>query len=338
MSNDAYHLSAPAPDGKGLHLAISKALKGVDVEDLALLNAHGTATMFNDQMESKAIERAALGETPVSAVKGYYGHTLGAAGVLESVITMRALDDGIILGVRGFDEIGVSGKINISNKERTTEKRSFLKMISGFGGCNGTLLFSKQPSGPCEAAPRVELQPQRRVHITPTSVVVNGESLPLTQNGKSLLTEIYKNYVGDYPKFYKMDMLSRLVFLATELLVGRDRSTSALGQCSIVLFNRSSSIVTDRKHSASIGNIENFYPSPSLFLYTLPNIALGEVTIRQECMGETSLYILAERDEKLQQQVVESLAANSQTERVITGWVECADENCFEADLQILTK
>lgn len=338
MSNDAYHLSAPAPDGRGLHVAISKALEVVDVENLALINAHGTATMFNDQMESKAIERAALGAVPLSAIKGYYGHTLGAAGVLESVINMRALDDGIILGVRGYDEIGVSGKINISGKERTTQKRSFLKMISGFGGCNGVLLFAKTPSRDCQTASRVRLQAQRRVHLTHDSVVVDGEPLQIAGSGKSLLTGIYKNYVGNYPKFYKMDIFSRLVFLATELLVGQDRGAGSIGQYSIVLFNSSSSIVTDRKHSASIGDAENFYPSPSLFLYTLPNIALGEVAIRQECMGESSLYILAQRDEQLQQQVVESLAAYSACQGIITGWVECSNEDCFEADLQILTK
>lgn len=340
MSNDAYHVSAPSPKGDGSCRAIEGALNGFDASDLALLSVHGTATMFNDQMESKAIERMALTSVPISALKGYYGHTLGAAGVLETIVTMRALDDGIILGVRGFNEIGVSGKVDISAMERKTTKNLFLKLISGFGGCNGALLYAKQPQ-PSEHHSKVAtltLNVLHKVSITPQSVLVDGRQLPIVGSDRSLLTEIYKDYVGDYPKFYKMDALSKLVFIATELLIGRDEAAGDAEPCSIVLFNSSSSIVADRKHNATIKDVANFYPSPSIFLYTLPNIALGEVAIKHNCTGETSLYIIDRKDERTMREVVESIMSQSDIKRLITGWVDCGDEDHFEADLQILTK
>lgn len=336
MSNDAYHVSAPAPKGDGSYRAISKAMEGVAEDELALLSLHGTATMFNDQMESKAIERAGLSDIPLSALKGYYGHTLGAAGVLETIITMRALDDGIVLGVRGFEEIGVSGRVNISATEREAKGCTFLKMISGFGGCNGALLFSKRPCGRVCASENVALNVRHSVRITDSSVVIDGRDIPCQGRGRTMLTTLYKSCVGDYPKFYKMDTLSKLALLATELFVREEEDNSE--PCSVVLFNRSSSIIADSKHSESIQDAENFYPSPSVFLYTLPNIALGEVAIRNNFTGETSLYILEERDEDVMRRVVKSIMQQSDITRLITGWINCDAEDNFEADLQIITK
>lgn len=336
MSNDAYHVSAPSPKGDGSYRATSKVLEGVAINDLALLSLHGTATMFNDQMESKAIERAGLSDIPLSALKGYYGHTLGAAGVLESIITMRALDDGIVLGVRGFEEIGVSGRVNISATEREAKGCTFLKMISGFGGCNGALLFSKRPCDKEQIPEDVSLRVRHRAKITHNSVVIDGRNMPCEGMGRTLLTTLYKSCVGDYPKFYKMDTLSKLALLATELLV-REEGVSA-EPCSVVLFNRSSSIIADSKHCESIQDVENFYPSPSVFLYTLPNIALGEVAIRNNFTGETSLYILEERDEEVMRRVIKSIMKQPDITRLITGWINCDAEDNFEADLQIITK
>lgn len=336
MSNDAYHASAPSPVGDGTCRVLSRLLPEIDIEDLAQLNLHGTATMFNDQMESKAINRSALTEIPISALKGYYGHTLGAAGILEAIITMRAMDDNIVLGVRGFEEIGVSGKLNISPKERSTDRHTFMKLISGFGGCNCALYFAKQPQKQQHTEERATLKVTRSVTITPQAAVVDGERLPLSKSGKALLTEIYNNYMTGYQKFHRMDLMSKLVILATELLVREQESDGE--SCSLILFNGSSSIISDRIHNDSIKDVDNFYPSPSRFLFTLPNISLGEAAINYNYTGETSLYILDRRDEELMQQIVESIMQCSDIKRLITGWVDCCDEECFEADLKIITK
>ena len=143
IRNDAFHISSPSKDGEGARLAL-EAIGAEAVKDsLAQINAHGTATMFNDQMESVAIERAGLNTVPVNSLKGYFGHTLGAAGILETIITMAALDDHTVLGTKGFEERGVSGKILLSSENQTTDKDRFVKMISGFGGGNAAIMASK---------------------------------------------------------------------------------------------------------------------------------------------------------------------------------------------------
>ena len=140
IRNDATHISNPAKNGEGSYLALKAVVSDGDQESLAFINAHGTATIFNDQMESVAIERAGLMDIPVNAYKGYYGHTMGAAGVLETILSMAAMDDQTILATQGFEELGVSGHISLSASHQPTSKSAFVKMLSGFGGCNAALL------------------------------------------------------------------------------------------------------------------------------------------------------------------------------------------------------
>ena len=142
IRNDAFHISSPSNVGEGCFRALSQILKGVDPEKIAFVNAHGTATLFNDEMESVAIERAGLSKVPVNSLKGYFGHTMGAAGVLETIISMKALDEGVILKTKGYQTLGVSREINVTAQNGTTDKRSFVKMMSGFGGCNAAMLFT----------------------------------------------------------------------------------------------------------------------------------------------------------------------------------------------------
>lgn len=351
LNNDAYHVSAPSPQGEGVYRGLKSILHDVQPDDLAVVCAHGTATMFNDQMESKAIEQAGLSSLPVSALKGYYGHTLGASGVLETVITLRALDDGLILPTQGFEELGVSGKVNICQSLQTTDKRSFLKIISGFGGCNGALLFKKgsknAPNESCdrETAPKEcnsseiaespVFQPTHTVRITSDSLYVDGVKMDTTATGKALLTEIYKQQIGGYPKFYKMDALGRLVFVASELLIKQEGGEHERTDRAVVLFNASSSIVADRKFLTTILDKDNYFPSPADFLYTLPNIVTGEIAIKHQYKAETSLYILPHKDDALIQQVARTTFADPTIQSMITGWIDCPTEDNFEAELMI---
>lgn len=338
-NNDAYHVSAPSPVGDGTSRALKALLGRCDADDLGVISVHGTATMFNDQMESKAIENAGLSATPLSALKGYYGHTMGAAGLLETIITMRALDEGCILPSRGFEEIGVSGKVNISNEERQTEKRSFLKIISGFGGCNGALRVAKGGKDSCPSQDEVKsFDTKHKVSITPSSIMVDGVQIETTETGKAMLTEAYKKYIGGYPKFYKMDMLCKLVFVATELLDKEALMEKSEEGRAIVLFNRTSSIVSDRQHIATICDEAGCFPSPSVFLYTLPNIVTGEIAIKNSMKGETSLYLLEERNDAVMSQIVDATLRQSDAEGVITGWIDCSEENDFEAEIVLKVK
>ena len=143
VRNDAHHISNPSKTGEGSYRAIRAALGDTKAEELAFVNAHGTSTLYNDEMEAVAIDRAGLRQVPVNSLKGYYGHTMGAAGVLETILSMQAVDDGCVLATRGFEELGVSRPIHVAVSHEVTDKRAFLKLLSGFGGCNAAMLFRK---------------------------------------------------------------------------------------------------------------------------------------------------------------------------------------------------
>lgn len=143
IRNDANHISGPSRTGEGCYRALKVALGDVQPDQIAFINAHGTATLYNDEMESVAIERAGLSHVPVNGLKGYYGHTMGAAGVLETLLSMQAIDDHIILGTKGYETLGVTHPLLLSNQNEMTEKKMFIKLLSGFGGCNAALLFAK---------------------------------------------------------------------------------------------------------------------------------------------------------------------------------------------------
>jgi 3-oxoacyl-[acyl-carrier-protein] synthase-1 len=145
VSNDANHISAPSRTGEELSEAIKRTLTmaGLVAEDIDLVSAHGTATSYNDEMEAKAIVLAGLETVPANSLKGYYGHTLGAAGLIESIISIRSLKENLILPTLGFDKMGVSTPINICTKLTPMRLKTCLKTASGFGGCNAAVVFSK---------------------------------------------------------------------------------------------------------------------------------------------------------------------------------------------------
>ena len=143
IRNDANHISGPSRTGEGSYRALKVALGEMSPDKIAFINAHGTATLYNDEMESFAIERAGLSKVPVNGLKGYYGHTMGAAGILETILSMQAIDDHNILATKGYETMGVTHPLVLSNQNQLTDKRAFIKLLSGFGGCNAALLFAK---------------------------------------------------------------------------------------------------------------------------------------------------------------------------------------------------
>ncbi|MDR2449726.1 MAG: beta-ketoacyl synthase [Prevotellaceae bacterium] len=145
IRNDANHISGPSKTGEGSFLALKAILENTAAAgDLAFINAHGTATSYNDRMESIAITRAGLNTAPVNSLKGYFGHTLGAAGVLESIISMQALRDGVVLPAYGFENGEQEYPLKVARTISPAEKSHFVKTLSGFGGCNAALLFKKK--------------------------------------------------------------------------------------------------------------------------------------------------------------------------------------------------
>lgn len=145
ISNDANHISGPSRTGEELSMAIGKALKEADLKhnDISFISAHGTATLYNDEMESKALSISGLQQTPMNSFKGYWGHTLGAAGVIESIATIHSMESNLLITSAGFNEIGVSVPINVISENLHVSVQHCLKIASGFGGCNAAIVFSK---------------------------------------------------------------------------------------------------------------------------------------------------------------------------------------------------
>lgn len=141
--NDANHISGPSRTGEGLYRSVKCALAEakIDSNTIDYISAHGTATLFNDEMEAIAFNRLGLELTPLNSLKGYFGHTLGASGLLETIIGMQSLYHNILIASAGFETLGVTQPLNIITETASKELRTFLKTASGFGGCNTAALF-----------------------------------------------------------------------------------------------------------------------------------------------------------------------------------------------------
>ncbi|MBQ6777570.1 MAG: hypothetical protein IJP52_04590 [Paludibacteraceae bacterium] len=170
--------------------------------------------------------------------------------------------------------------------------------------------------------------------ILPDRVVVDDQPVTITTQGADIVTELYRRYMNDYPKFFKMDLLSRLGLVAADILLqteGAERGAERDDRA-VVIVNRHASLNNDRAYEATI-QPDNYFPSPSLFVYTLPNVVAGEIAIRNHYLGETACYIAAQED-------VEPLIAstfNEHTTSVIGGWLDVTDEKEFIAKLSIWT-
>lgn len=143
--NDANHISGPSRTGEGLFRCIQNAMNEAQVgcKDLDYISAHGTATQYNDNMESMAIARSGLSMTPVNSLKGYYGHTLGAAGLLESIIAMENATANYLIPSKGFEEQGTTEPLHVITENTKKNIFHFMKTSSGFGGCNTAVIFKK---------------------------------------------------------------------------------------------------------------------------------------------------------------------------------------------------
>jgi 3-oxoacyl-[acyl-carrier-protein] synthase-1 len=145
VSNDANHISGPSRTGQELSYAITRSLNDASLSsgDIDFISGHGTATVYNDEMEANAIALSGLESVPLNSLKGYYGHTLGTAGLIESIISIQSLKQGLVLPTLGFLESGVTKPINVVASPLHIRANHFLKTASGFGGCNAAVIFGK---------------------------------------------------------------------------------------------------------------------------------------------------------------------------------------------------
>ncbi len=145
VSNDANHISGPSRTGAELAQVITRSLAeaGCAPGGIDFISAHGTATVYNDEMEARAITLAGVGAAPVNSLKGYYGHTLGAAGLIETIVTLQSMREDRVLPSPGYEINGVSNPLNVCTTLLSASLDHCLKTASGFGGCNAALVLSK---------------------------------------------------------------------------------------------------------------------------------------------------------------------------------------------------
>ncbi len=141
-ANDANHISGPSRTGEGLFQVVSKIIGNIPAAP-DFISAHGTGTLYNDDMEVIALDRAGLRNIPVNSFKGYWGHTLGAAGVIELAMCVYSMRNNVLFATKGFREAGLKNNLNIIDSITHREVNSCLKTASGFGGCNSALFMQK---------------------------------------------------------------------------------------------------------------------------------------------------------------------------------------------------
>lgn len=147
----------------------------------------------------------------------------------------------------------------------------------------------------------------------------------------------YQNFEMNYPKFFKMDSLSKLAFLGAELLLKNEINNEKENNIALVFANKSSSLDTDMKYQKSISDVENYFPSPAVFVYTLPNICLGEISIRHQLKSENSFFIFENFNPAFMANYAKVLLDSKKADKVLCGWVEYYDEE-YKAFLYLVTK
>lgn len=168
-------------------------------------------------------------------------------------------------------------------------------------------------------------------------VIINNE-LSYTDTSTSLavdfLKSAYKHYQLAYPKFYKMDSLCKLAFLSSELLMKSNRITEKYKpeDIAIIIANSSSSLEVDTEHQATISDKNNYFPSPAVFVYTLPNILIGEIAIKNSIKGENTFFIFDKFDASFMSTYINTVLDTNKAECCITGWVDFYENN-YEAFL-----
>lgn len=339
ISNDANHISGPSRTGDGLFLAMQGAMHeaNVNASDIDFVNLHGTATVFNDEMESKAIGLAQLNETPTNSLKPYFGHTLGASGIIETIACLYQLKNKTVFGVNTFRSSDTSQPLNISDKHRSIDRSSIcLKTASGFGGCNAAIVISTEDRNRNTIA-NTEFEEIRHCKIENSNIDLDGETVFESDNTEfpTFIREAFKALGESNLKFYKMDDLSKLGYIASaHLLEGIEFAPTEMG---IILSNNASSLDTDIRFQKIIDKDGDAAASPAIFVYTLPNIVAGEICIRHKIQGENTFFVSDQFDETEIKKYAKTVMQHNDLKYCIYGWCELLN-NKYKADFRLLAK
>ena len=175
---------------------------------------------------------------------------------------------------------------------------------------------------------------EKRISRNGKLLFTGSETMP-----QPFFTEVYRNFNINYPKFHKMDNLCKLGFLASEILLeGKNMSGAYKGdEIGIILYNAASSVDTDRNHQKSIQDRSAYFPSPSVFVYTLANIVIGEICIRHKIYGESTFFISEKFNAGILYPYVSQLMDDGVLQSCITGWLELDGDN-YDCVLYLVEK
>lgn len=178
-------------------------------------------------------------------------------------------------------------------------------------------------------------------HIKSNKVTLNGTVIYQDESNtfSEFIKAVYKDQKVNYPKFFKMDNLSKLAFLTADILLKNEKiNLEETNNIAIVFSNKASSLDTDRKHQESIQNKDNYHPSPAIFVYTLPNICAGEISIKYKLYSENSFFIFDTFSASHLVAYANSLLTTNKADQVLCGWVEFDDQDHFEAFIYLVAK
>lgn len=157
-------------------------------------------------------------------------------------------------------------------------------------------------------------------------------------NLKDFLKSTYQFLELKYRKFFKMDSLSKLTFLASEVVLSNTNAKEETKNIALVFSNNASSLETDRKHQKSINNLDDYFPSPAIFVYTLPNIGIGEVSIRHQLKSENAFFVFNKYNADFHTVYESSLINSAKAESVLSGWTNVDDDTNYEAFVYLVGK
>ena len=268
-SCDAVHLTAPDREGRGLARAAEKAMADAGRARIDQVSAHGTATVFNDASEAQALavvlgER--LGEVPLHALKGSVGHTLGAAGALETLAALHAMKLGIAPATAGAGPI--DGGVRVLERAERHDASAALKLSAAFGGANAALVVTRD-------APAIESSRARDVYVSRAVAIREDVEAAIEAHGLAARS----GYSED--RLSRADGLVRLTIAAVARL--RDALALAgqgtLAGAGIIVGHGLATMDTNAAYLARIRAAGASRGEPRRFPYTTPNASAGECAV-----------------------------------------------------------
>ena len=258
---DAVHLTAPDRDGTGLARAARAAIEEASGPRIDLVSAHGTATPFNDAAESRAIFQV-LGtrDVPVHAFKAQVGHTLGAAGVLESLVTLDALARGVLPATAGGGAPDPEAPARVLERGESSAPRAALKLASAFGGANAALVLGREASRAQRTEHDAWVTRAARVSAPPDlAALAEATGVPHDRLARADAHVTWS--------------LAAVAALASR--IGRD----ALAGAGVVVGTAAATLETNALFAARLRDRGARFVEPRRFPYTSPNAVAGECGI-----------------------------------------------------------